>query len=443
MPVSVPTIEEHAALEARVAALEAGMTAPDKPPAEGVQAKRIAELIERFGVNTFSSLDEHNAWGSWPADYRPESVIDALRYMLGDSGFAFRLREYHYAGREDTQRPWLKQITAALPGTEVALCVGANGTAADVPSMLDLAADPANGVRWIEGENEPNTNFGSGEVPYPVTQAVQDECWPGPAGVTVMGPSIVAGTPHPEGWITGYCDTPENMAALNASMAWGNGHYYPPHCPGVPGTGYSIGEYVGGLAGVYGHPIALTEFHPTLYAQSHTEGDDARDAFYTLLSLLHCGQDDLASGLWWYALFDYGSTYKCGLFPKEHAVDPRPVADALRNLCAICADRGDRHGFAPGKLDVVVAGLPEEAGWDVYQASDGRFLLPVWHAAEDSYQGPPIAVDVTFATPVSVALYDPLRGAAPISQTAGATVLSFALPPGVVVIEVHPHRDGR
>jgi hypothetical protein len=37
-----------------------------------VQAKRICELIELFGVNTFSSMDEHNVWGSWPADYRPE-----------------------------------------------------------------------------------------------------------------------------------------------------------------------------------------------------------------------------------------------------------------------------------------------------------------------------------------------------------------------------------
>ena len=65
MPATVPTIEEHAALEARVAALESGGAKPPEP-AVGVQAKRIATLIERFGVNTFSSMDEHNAWGSWP-----------------------------------------------------------------------------------------------------------------------------------------------------------------------------------------------------------------------------------------------------------------------------------------------------------------------------------------------------------------------------------------
>ena len=33
-------------------------------PAHAVQAKRIADLIESSKLNTFSSLDEHNIWGS-------------------------------------------------------------------------------------------------------------------------------------------------------------------------------------------------------------------------------------------------------------------------------------------------------------------------------------------------------------------------------------------
>src|SRR5690242_13036964 len=107
MPISVPTAEEFAALEGRVAKLE-NPAAPIEPPVDpgtGVQAKRVADAIELFGVNTFSSMDaDANQWGSWPADYTPASVIDALKWIQGDSGFQLRIREYHYTGRTAMQR---------------------------------------------------------------------------------------------------------------------------------------------------------------------------------------------------------------------------------------------------------------------------------------------------------------------------------------------------
>src|SRR5262245_11163969 len=54
---------------------------PDPGPGTGVQAKRIVDLVELFGVNTFSSMDTGNIWGSWPADYRPQTVIAALNWI--------------------------------------------------------------------------------------------------------------------------------------------------------------------------------------------------------------------------------------------------------------------------------------------------------------------------------------------------------------------------
>src|SRR5215472_9224118 len=95
------------------------------------------------------------------------------------------------------------EVTQAFPGMQTTLCVAANGTEADVPSMLALAADPACNVRWVEGLNEPNTDFGSGVVPVETTLAIQRAIH-GSTQAAVMGPSIVAGTPHPEGWVTGY-----------------------------------------------------------------------------------------------------------------------------------------------------------------------------------------------------------------------------------------------
>jgi len=417
--VDVPTREEFDALaarvddhETRIAALEAGTVTPPDPippdpgpdpnPPGGVQAKRIADLVELFGVNTFSSLDNGNVWGSWPADYRPDSVVEALGWITNGSGFALRVREYHYAGREAMQVPWLRQVVAAIPGTRVTLCVAANGSARDVPSMVAMQADPTCGVEWIEGLNEPNTNFGSGEVPYAETEAIQDACWTQTAQRgSVMGPSIVAGTPHPEGWIQGYCGTQQNLDVLNASMSAGNGHYYPPGSPDAPNTGYSINEYIGGLWGAYAqHPIHLTEYHPTLYnSQGHKPDQPgwsgARDAYYTLTTLLRCSANG-TMGLWWYALFDYGTVYRCGLFPKDHANDPREDAYGLRALCTLAADPGaDRRTFEPGALAYAVEGGDEATSHALYEASDGTFFVALWRSLTEP-GGDAIPVRVAF-----------------------------------------------
>lgn len=440
MTAEVPTKAEFDALAARVAALEQGQSPPEPPSGSGEPARRVADLIETFGVNTFSSMDENNVWGSWPADYRPASVLAALRYMTEGTGFAFRLREYHYAGRVDMQRAWLREIVAAIPATQVTLCVGANGSPDDVPTMCSLADDPGCGVVWIEGLNEPNTDFGSGQVPVASTKAIQDAVWSERTGdVTILGPSIVAGTPHPEGWITGYCG--DDLDAICAAMTYGNGHYYPPANPGIYGTGYSVDEYVIGLATAYGHSIQLTEFHPTLYSsEGNNPGQPGwsgeRDAYFTLLTLLRCAGNP-SVGLWWYALFDYGSTYTCGLFPKSGQDEPRPAATALRNLCQICADPSPlNRTFSPGALDLSVAGLPEEDAWDLYQASDGRFLLALWRAADPDAEA--VRVEIALDKSRQFLVFDPLASADPITGPGHAAVISLELSAGVRIVEIAP-----
>jgi hypothetical protein len=220
--VDVPSMDDFRALEARVAALEAANDVDPPPIIEqpGVQAVRIADVVERFGLNTFSSLDPNaNLWGSWPADYSPPMVIAALKYLTNSSGFQLGLREYHYAGREDMQREWLTQVKAAFPEARVTMCVGANGATSDVPTLLGLA----DLLNYVEGLNEPNTDFGSGQVPVETTLAIQQAIYAagrrrGP--LTVMGPSVVDGMPNPAGWVTGYFG--EHMAAINVALEYGN-----------------------------------------------------------------------------------------------------------------------------------------------------------------------------------------------------------------------------
>ena len=438
------TQTEFDALEARVSALEQGQQPPqpEQPPetepppggaTDGVQATRVHQLIELLGVNTFSSLDEHNVWGSWPADYRPESVIAGLRYITGDTRFCLGIREYHYAGRESFQTPWLEQIRTAFPAAVITVCVGANGSAGDVASLVTLPHD------YAEGLNEPNTDFGSGQVPVDTTLAIQDAVWAQDVASRVMGPSIVAGMPHPEGWITGYCG--DRMGAINGAMSIGNGHYYPPHCPDLTGDGTSLSEYVGGLWTAYAqHPIAITEFHPSLYnADGHGPSepgwDGQRDAYYTLLALLRARKCTVV-GLWWYAMFDYGQTYQCGLFPQRGAENPRPAATALRNLCTICRDDGaDLRSFTPGKLTLLVDIPDSRCDWDLYQASDGRFLLALWKSCPEP-GGDLTPIAISFATPSRVVEYDPLRGTNAVHQEDATTTFIAMLDGGVRVLVI-------
>ena len=468
MPVStpqgfmVPTQEEFDALEQRVTSLEGrvsslegsailppdqggnppeggsppdqGGSPPDPGPSTGVQAKRIAALVEGVGVNTFSSLDPNsNVWGSWPADYSPDSVIAALRWITGDSGFKLAIREYHYNGRESIQQPWLDQIHRALPGTEVIMCVGANGSTNDVSSMLAI-----NGVGYFEGLNEGNTNFGSGEVDPQVQLDIQQRLWQlAPDHGVVWGPSIVGGMPNPGGWVEGYAGA--TLGGLNAAMSWGNGHYYPPHSPDLTGDGCSVSEYTASLAGVYGHPVDLTEFHPTLYnSAGHGPTEPGwsgeRDAYYTLLTVLRCGK--LGVRLWWYALYDYGEVYRCGLFPKRHADEPRPAAQALRNLCTSCPDPGqDNRTFSPGKLGVSVHNLPEYADWDLYQASDRRCFVFLWRAAAEP-GGQSAEVTVRFDPPVAEAVETDLLSGREVQTHRMAESVTVGLDAGVRVLAV-------
>jgi hypothetical protein len=442
MPVSVATMDDLVALTARVAALEG------RGPLLSVQARRIADMVEAFGVNTFSSADAAaNVWGSWPADYSAPTVIAALNWLTAGSGFNLRGREYHYAGRETMQGPWLKAVTAAT-GARFSMCVGANGGTGDVVSMLALASDPANGIAWLEGSNEPNTDFGNGMLPAATPVAVQAAVFAG-APAKAIGPSIVFGLPNPEGWITGYVPQ-ASLGTMAKQMAWSNGHLYPPTMPLIDDgsrRGGSMDDAAVGLSLAYlARPVMLTEYHPTLYSAIGLKPGGAIDGYYLLLALLTAARLGIA-GLWWYALFDYGSVYACGLFPKD-ATAPRPAATAFRNLCMITGDHGaTKRTFTPGALSYAVGGLPPainsaspRSGGQhmLFQASDGRFVIALFNA-QVSMGGVSTPVTITFGTPPTLATeYNPLVGVSPVQQLARPSALTSQLDASVRLIVVVP-----
>lgn len=376
-------------------------TLPASPPATtGVQAARIADLLERFGVNSFSSTSATaNMWGAYPADYSQASVIAALNWLTNGSGLVMRVREYHYASRRIWQEPWCKSVHAAT-GSRFNVAIGGGGGVVDATSIASMASASSLSDGWldmVEGQNEPNTDFGSGQIPPDVTVAGQKILAAGAAATIgnphparVLGPSVVFGFPFPEGWIvgppSGYFSVAQ-MIDIQANAAFANAHLYPPtqvDQPGGSGRGSYMRDMIAGMKVAYGdRPVQITEAHTTLFGSSHNL-DPVYDAYYAacyLLSAFRAGVD----AVFWYALFDYGTTYLSGLFPKTGAVAPRPVANTIRAMFTLTGDTGPaKRTFAPGRLDYTIDGLVAigDTGGQhlLFQNSAGVFFLFVWKA---------------------------------------------------------------
>jgi len=422
-----------AALTDRVTALEG---AP--PPTTGVQAARIADLVQILGFNTFSSMSSTaNVWGSYPADYSPASVNAALNWLLNGSTYRLQGREYHYAGRESIQLPWLTALNKRL---KFSMAIGANGDVSAVASMLTLANNPALGISFVEGINEPNNDFGSGTRTIAQTLAAQQAL----TG-TRMGPSIIFGLPHPEGWIVPYMGA--SQSALNAAMDIANGHFYPPsHCDADDGAGPAFADVVRGMGIAYpGKSVAITEFHPTLYnhaSPTPIAPGGSIDGYWLIAAWLRAYQLGVRS-FHWYSLFDYGTTYLSGLFPQTGGVAPRSSAYAVRNVCTVCADNGaTRDTFTPGRLDYTLSGMPTGAWDSLFQGSDGKFYLMLTNP-KTTQGGTPTSVVATFgATPTSVTEFDlsdgTTSGLTPLQTVTGSATVTSSLTGSVRCLRVVP-----
>lgn len=399
------------------------------------QAARVSSLLDIMGVNLFPIADVNDdPWGAWPSDDSPATVVSCMEW-LGIKN----IRCYWNTWRSGQFPSWLPAVVPQL-GAEVTLCIGATGSSADAPGLLALAT-AANGVQWVEGVNEPNTNFGNGAEPVATVQAAQAALQAGlPAGVTLMGPSIAGGLPNPEGWFTGYMST--DAAAILADMTAASLHLYPPTLCDIDdgsGRGGAFDDYIAGAAIAYPNKQPyITEWHPTLYNNSSPALArsvlDTYDPLYALVFLLSAQRLGVTKA-WYYALHDFATQYLCGLF-KSGSTDPRPVAYAIRALNTLAGDAGaTRSTFTPGALAYTVSGLPgpvnaaspHSGGQSrLFQGSDGKFRLLVWNA-QVTPGGASVPVTITFAgtPPASVVEYNLTTGDA-TSTTALQTLTNAA-----------------
>ncbi|HEY3820538.1 MAG TPA: hypothetical protein VGL81_25405 [Polyangiaceae bacterium] len=354
---------------------EAGPKVPTDP--SGVTAYRIADMMEIFGANIFSNAQD-GASGESVA-----GVTAATQYLVGDSGLTMLYRGYvDDAGEYDTFGPQLFQAT----GCKFTLCMGIGDTPdpSGVISLAKASVTQGGWVAFVEGGNEPNTNFGAGvqtgvvaSDELPALQQIYAAVHP--LGIPVAAPSVVGN----DSAIASYWGS--QLADAVAATDLYNTHLYPNS--GGPNGGDQLHDWSaavsssdwGGKGGI------ITEWQPVLY--NHDATDDASCAYWTPIMLLSGYADFHLQAIVWWEMFDYpGFDPHVGLF-QGSAASPYPAAQALKAMYGLTGDTGAaKHAFEPGKLDLTVTGLPKGTGqydggrFAVFQNSTpGTFFVFVWN----------------------------------------------------------------
>ncbi|HEY8967414.1 MAG TPA: carbohydrate binding domain-containing protein [Candidatus Methylacidiphilales bacterium] len=409
--------------------------------ANGTQAFRIADCLQRLGVNTFSRLNYNGypwSWGGSKGSYDAATTARAINYITAGSGLTINDREYHHDYGGDGTKPitpsqltWIHQVYAAT-GSPFTIAIGSNGSANDIPGIVSIVQDSIssglNYVKWVEGLNEPNNNFGSGTIPIATTASVQSSLYAQIHAITsdveVAGPSIVFGLPDPENWLTAYMGTYQSTILANSDL--NNLHVYPPKSPNGndASTAGTLDDVDHGFSvALPGRGALNTEWHPTLYCTTH-KSDRAYDAYWGPIYLLSSFVDYDWDACFWFALFDYSATMKCGLFATDDTT-PYAAANAFRALFALTGDTGAaKLTFPTEKLDVTVSGLPAapatgsaHAGgrWALFENSAHQYFLLLWNEQGDlSTATTPVTVTFNSHTMAKVEEFNITSG----SQTA-------------------------
>ena len=447
-----------------------GLTLPGD--VAGTTAYRIADMLERFGVVTYSQSDTSvNPWGAGVSDYTTGSVISALNYITANSGLVCNLREYHVAGRDSgggsNQLSWCPTVASATGGRfAVSLLRGA--VAADATSLSNMATSSAGGTGWMawaEGLNTPN----DGSVTAANCVTVQQTLESGVATtassskpVGVVGPSFTYNTLPPETStaIANYL-TAQQKSDLLAASALASVRYFPTANPGAndsAGRGGNSDDVSIGHTIYFGKPEILGEFHPTqLSGDSPSRAtDDNIGAYYGALMMLHAHRLDYRAWFW-KSLFDIGQSgdspwVRVGLFPNRGSDTPRLPARAIRAMYALTGDTGSsKRSFQPSNLDYAISGLPAPPAsatpWmgghhRLFQNSGGTFFLFVW--SEALYPGGSgTTVTISFNRTMSKVIHydlttDPAAAETPVSTLTNIPSLSFSLTASVRLFVIFP-----
>jgi len=439
----------------------------------GTTAYRIADMLERFGVQTYSQSNiSANPWlGNTSSDYTTTSVATAINWLTANSGMHMNVREYHVAGADTgggaNQLSWCPTV-ANLTGAKFSVSLKNGGGTADAATLVNMAALSADGsgwLSWAEGLNTPN----DGSVTAANCVATQQAIYTGCATtrtkahpVAAVGPSYTYNTLPPETStaIANYL-TAQQKSDLLAASSLASVRFFPtlnPNANDSAGRGGNADDVALGHQIYFGKPAIIGEWHPTSAnadSPSHAT-DDSMAAYYTAVAMLTFHR--LGFEAWfWKSLFDIGQSgdspwVRVGLFPNSGSGTPRLQARTIRAFYSLTGDTGaSRRTFRPGKLDYTITALaaPPAAAtpWmgghhRLFQNSGGTFFLFVSNEQLAPGTGS-TNITVTFARAMArITVYDLTTNAliaeTPIQSLTNTTTTTLALAGAVYLFVIVP-----
>ena len=377
MAVSVPTQADFDALTARVVKLEQAVFPP--PPTvpgdlTGIQASRIADLLEIWGPNCFP-----NGQDGAGASASASAYIKGLSSICGGSGMGPYCRLY---GGPDAS--FIQAVCNGVPGTRFVSAVSWD-PAGSLANILAMISNPAlKGLLVaVEGINEPNNGgvqIAGQPLPVATCLSVQQQLYAAahPAGIITLLPSVIDTGSNT--YLTDYMGT--SLPAFIAACDRANGHDYPNS--GNPAN--DMARRTSYLTSVTGKPSDISEFNSLLY-NDQPKPDDQKTAYYMVDGWLVAFQTYGAKGFNWYSMYDYKNPpMAVGLFNNYDPTNPSLAALCAQALFQLCKDTSGaaRHTFQPGKLQLnVTPALPATAHLLVCQSlSTGEFQILIGNSGD-------------------------------------------------------------
>ena len=247
----------------------------------------------------------------------------------------------------------------------------------------------------------------------------------------------------------GQLGTFANVSGIGSDATYANAHiYFGTH--NNPGDNSWIQTVEGLAKGITpSAPLVVTETGYETMDTNSAGVDDTVQAKYDLDDLFDEWQSG-ATEVDLYELVDQeadpsnlNSEYHFGVFNADFT--PKPAAIALHNLMSILnSTTGATGPSTPQTLAYSVTNLPSTGNSELFQKSDGTFVLALWNdvrlesaTSETDITVPNVAVTLNLGQSFAyIDVFDPLSGSSPIAVFNNVSQINIALPDHPLLIEM-------
>ena len=318
-----------------------------------------------------------------------------------------------------------------------------SGSAANfVTGVHNFEAAHPGAVRSLEGPNEVNS--------YEAT-AVQEQK---DLYTAAKADSLLASKPVYAASLSG--NSASDYANLQIAGYADNGNVHIYYGGGQPAYGWSPSDpqwtwdnwMKTGQLDVPGKPTVVTETGANTSTAGVDEAVQGKQVLNSLMDAARAG----TPATYLYELVDSHNNGPSdpeshfGLYSYDWT--PKPAAVDVHNFTAILSDGGALSG-TPGTLDYAIQGVPQWGGHHLFQEGDGTKDIVVWaepdiwdQNTKTEIAAPNTPITIDLATAANVAIYDPLKGTAPVQSLGLTSHITFNVTDHPLIVEVKPASGG-